>query len=216
MDSRWDFFGGSVNLDYPGMLRLGVETLISKGCRKLAMVGWGYRWVGDAGEMDDFRKTVEAHGLDFRPDWVQTSMAPAKGSGWEDLREVWRASRTRPDGLLIADDMLLPDVDLAIRELGLRVPDQLQVVLATSRDLPHQASFPLTRIENDMDDFGDKMVEILFDLMAGRQPATRQFVVGYRVAQEGAQRGVSSGGRAVAAVSSGAGSAVPSRVGREG
>ncbi len=185
MNNRWDVCDASVNLDYAGMLKLGAETLIQQGCRKLAMVGWGYELVGDSRPMDDFQRTIEAHGLEFQPKWVSASLPPnLAGAGWDDLREIWSGGGERPDGLFIADDALLPDVELALRELGVRVPADLKVVLATSRGVLHRTALPVTRIENDPEAFADTMAGLLFDLMEKRELVERQLVEGYRVVEE--------------------------------
>lgn len=182
-----DFSGGeaTVCLDYSGMLRLGAETLLAQGCRRLAMVGGGYVRPEDRMRLRDFENTIAEHGLVPCPEWVRTSLLPShRGAGWAGLREIWCARDEKPDGLFIADDMLLPDVDLAIRALKIDVPRQLKVALATSCSIPHTASFPLTRIETDPELFADKMAGLLLKLMAGREPGDRTPIVGYEVAKD--------------------------------
>ncbi len=116
---------------------------------------------------------------------MKTTLAPNQsGAGWDDFREIWSGTGEKPDGLLIADDMLLPDVDLAIRELKIKVPENLKIVLATSRGVPHRVSFPVTRLENDPNRFADKMMELLLALMAGHTLTDRNPVEGYQAAQE--------------------------------
>lgn len=185
MDMPGDAFDATVSLDYGEMLRLGAGTLIAQGCRRLALVGGGYTGTSSDGGMPGaFEQTLERHGLACRPEWVRTKLLTShRGAGWDDLHELWSARDEKPDGLLVADDMLLPDVDLAIRALRIPVPRQLKVVLATSRTLPHSASFPLTRIENDPEAMADRMAGLLLDLMAAREPAERNPVFGYQVAE---------------------------------
>lgn len=180
----FEAFDGTVSLDYREMLRVGAETLIHQGCRRLAMVGGGYSGPKEDVDSDDFRRTISGHGLPYYPEWVRTTLPTAhKGTGWDDFHEAWNARKEKPDGLLINDDMLLPDVDLAIRSLNIQVPHRLNVVLATSRGIPHNASFPLIRVENDPEGMADAMAGLLSDLMALREPAERRLVFGYRVAQ---------------------------------
>lgn len=186
MDMPGGAFDASVSLDYSELLSLGARTLIGLGCKRLAMVGSGYAGTMPEGrEPGVFEQTLARHGLTYRPEWMRTQLLTShRGAGWDDLHELWNARAEKPDGLLIADDMLLSDVDLAIRALRIQVPRQLKVVLATSRTLPHNASFPLTRLENDPDTMADKMAELLGDLMAGRTPSDRNPVFGYKVAAE--------------------------------
>jgi DNA-binding LacI/PurR family transcriptional regulator len=173
-------FDGSVCMDYGGMLRLGAESLISQGCRKLAMVGGIYQKHETGRILDDFEQTILRRGLRYRREWSRIVIHPGRrGAGWEDFRELWSAQREKPDGLLVADDMMLADVALAIHELGIEVPRQLKVVLATSQGMPHHAPFPLRRIENIPETMAEKMMGLLTDLMAGRVPRECDLTVGY-------------------------------------
>lgn len=175
-------FDGTVSLDYRQMVCNGVETLIRQGCRRLAMVGDCLPGANEGDGENVFERTIRQNGLVYRPEWVRTTLPTShRGAGWTDFSEVWKANKEKPDGLLINDDMLLSDVDLAIRSMNIQVPQQLKVVLATSRAIPHNASFPLTRLENQPEAMADAMAEMLFDLMARREPVQRHQVFGYQL-----------------------------------
>ncbi len=179
-------FNGTVCMDYGGMLRLGAESLIAQGCRKLARIGGLYQNYATGRILDDFEKTILAHGLRCRREWSRTAIHPGRrGAGWDDFRELWNAHREKPDGLLVADDMMLADVAAAIHELRIEVPRQLKVVLATSQGIPHHAPFPLRRIENNPETVADNMVGLLFDLMACRAPRECELTVGYCESKQG-------------------------------
>lgn len=184
MDFPRSGFDATVCLDYGGMLRLGAETLIAQGCRRLAMAGGGYLDPEDAKPLDDFEKAIRQAGLVPHGEWVRTALSPThRGAGWDDFHEIWGARDEKPDGLFVADNMLLADVDLAIRALKIDVPRELKVVVATSRQFEHRVSFPFVRLENDPEELADRMTGLMFDLMAGRRLADRAPVVRYKVAE---------------------------------
>lgn len=139
----------------------------------------------DGRPMDNFQRTIEAHGLDYNPDWVSAQLrGSAEGAGWVRVREIWSTPGLKPNGLFIADDMMARDVDMALRELRIRAPEDCKVVLATSCRLSQRLSIPVTRIENDPEGLADKMAELLFDLMAGRVLSNRAPIVGYKLAEK--------------------------------
>ncbi len=111
------------------MVREGVAQLAAQGCRRIALMTWN-----TAGLVDAFRRAMEAAGLPVDPAWVREDLLPESGgAGWEEFREIWFARETRPDGLLIMDDILGRDALAAIRELGIDVPGRLRIVAHATR-----------------------------------------------------------------------------------
>jgi DNA-binding LacI/PurR family transcriptional regulator len=179
-------FDAVVCMDYSEMLRLGADALIEQGCRKLAFIGGRYRNPKDASILKDYNKSIDRHGLIVYPEWHRTILRVSQpGIGGDSVRELWNARGEKPDGILIADDMLLSDAARAIRELNIQVPAQLKVAVATSREIPHDVGFPLIRIENVPEDVGSKLAELLLTLMAGSKPEEKAVKIGYSLVREG-------------------------------
>jgi DNA-binding LacI/PurR family transcriptional regulator len=131
-----------------------------------------------------FREELERAGLEYRPEWVRADLHPnADGVGWSDFREVWTAHRqNKPDGLLIADDQLLRDATRAIRELRVRVPDELHIVSHANKDLPvTRPPFPLAYVEYDPDAQASAIAEMLLKLLRGEPVGERHVQLGYRL-----------------------------------
>jgi DNA-binding LacI/PurR family transcriptional regulator len=55
----------------------------------------------------------------------------------------------KPDGLVILDDMLFLDAQMAMLELGVRVPDDLRLVVQTNRGAEVPFRVPVDAIEID-------------------------------------------------------------------
>src|SRR5581483_1281228 len=107
-------------------------------------------------------------GVSYRPDWVRCDLHPNQlGAGWAEFREVWTSHKEKPDGLIITDDILAPDVCTAIHDLGLKVPDQLMLVAYSNKGCPFRASLPLTKLEYDTDAHAREIGELLLRLLQG-------------------------------------------------
>ncbi len=151
-----------VEVDLPGMLRMGVEALIAEGCRHLALLAWGNR-------ADLFKRCLVSHGLEYRAHWVRSDLPPSlAGAGWQEFRELWSAYGEKPDGLLILDDVLAEDAAKAMAELRIRGGEQLKVVTHANKGGEFGFPFPATRLEVDPADKVRLLGAMMLDLLAGR------------------------------------------------
>jgi DNA-binding LacI/PurR family transcriptional regulator len=99
--------------------------------------------------------------------------------------EVWAASRHRPQGILICDDMLFSDASKAILALQIRVPEDLLVVTHANKGSDVWAPFPALKLEFDPDEYARTQVE-LFLSERQRQPGrpSQRIVLPFRQAHQ--------------------------------
>lgn len=161
-------------------LRHALNELIGTGRKNFGLLFWDDPTT-PAGEYlrQTFTEHLRSRGLSVHPEWMRGDLYPTlPGSGWEEFREIWTSARAKPDALVIADDCLIPDVATVIRELHLRVPEQLSLVGFTSRGvlLPH--GLPMARIESDPEIDGRGLAQLMRESLAGdRSPRTKESIM---------------------------------------
>lgn len=127
------------------VVRQGVRELVAQGCRRLAFLSWR-----SPGRVETWQETLREEGLEIRSSWIRQDLPPElMGAGWEEFREVWTAHTDKPDGLLVVDDLLFREVEAAVTELGIRVPEQLRIVAAVTAGEVGHCLFPVTLLESD-------------------------------------------------------------------
>ena len=158
----------TVTQDFSAITSAAVARLAAQGCRRLGFISWH----GEAA----FVEAVKNHGLATCEAWVRADLDPAvRGAGWEEFRDIWSAKDGRPDGLVILDDMLFADAQLAMFELGVRVPQELRLAVLTSRNASPPMRLPLTAFEIDPAEMAAALVNLLRQRLAGEltAPVTR-------------------------------------------
>jgi DNA-binding LacI/PurR family transcriptional regulator len=154
-----------VEVSYDAMVREGVKRLHAQGCRRIAMLSW--YWALD-GLRQPLRDALASLHLAYHPEWVRRDLHPMlSGAGWEEFREMWTARREKPDGLLVADDMLFSEVQIAVQELGIRVPDQLRIVTHANKGADRRYSFPVTLAQFDPERYAELLGEMLLKRLRG-------------------------------------------------
>ncbi len=158
----------TVTQDFSAITSAAVARLAEQGCRRLGLIGWH----GDGA----FVEAVRSRGLTTCDAWMRTGLDPAcPGAGWEEFREIWSARAGRPDGLVILDDMLFADAQLAMLELRVCVPDALRLAVLTSRGASAPLRLPLTAFETDPAEMAATLLGLLRQRLAGEltAPVTR-------------------------------------------
>jgi DNA-binding LacI/PurR family transcriptional regulator len=158
--------GYEARIDFQALTTAAVQRLAAQGCRKIGVLGWS--WSG----AELFRQAIADCGLVPNDAWIRCDLdASVGGAGWEEFREIWSARCGRPDGLVVLDEMLFADAQLAIFELGVRVPDELQLAIQITGGATLPIRLPATLYEVDPSEAAALHVAMLVDHLNGQTPA---------------------------------------------
>jgi len=148
---------------HEAILNQAVALLAERGCRRLALLSWHNK----AREYF-MRATLSYDDVEICESWMRGDLEPGlRGAGWEGFREIWGGSREKPDGLIVLDDVLFDDAAIAIRELGIAVPEHLQIVTHAVKGMPTHSPLPVTRLEVDPAEDAEWLVRALVARLEG-------------------------------------------------
>ncbi len=149
--------------DSESIVSLAARRLAEQGCRRVALITWELNRV-----LDPFLRTVSDTGMMTSEAWIRGNLDPAvPGGGWDEFREVWTATDEKPDGLIVLDDMLFQDAQLAIFELGIQVPEDLRIAVQTNRGSEVTVRMPVTAIEVDPAEAAQFLADSLIKRLRG-------------------------------------------------
>lgn len=154
-----------------------LDHLAQRGARRIALLA------GDLGDaftadcVDAYRRWCEAH----RVEQLVTTV-PFGRFADVDAADRVLATAAPPDAVYAIVDVLGVSVLEAAARRGVRVPGDLLVAVAGDRQVS-DTSVPLTMLELDPARTATEAVDVLIDLIEGRQPADRERLIPTRLVE---------------------------------
>ena len=157
-------WGPGVFLDRGQMLRDGIRHLAESGCRGVSLLH--SRYVGKSAprfgvQVPAVAAAAAECGLTFRDEWIGYEEGGwTERHGYKLFMRLWQNAE-RPDGIMVADDILCHGVLRAILELQLELPRDLRLVTHASRGIELPFHRPVSRVEYDSEEWANKAVRML-------------------------------------------------------
>jgi LacI family transcriptional regulator len=153
-------------LDNVGAARAAVCALIDRGHRRIGMLAGhegptNYRVRG-------YQQALQQHGLPAPPDWIQAGPLNELG-GYQAMRALL-ALDPRPTAVFAANDLMAMGAYLAIREAGLRIPQDVAVIGFDNIPTAKLISPPLSTVDQFQQQAGQRAAEMLFERLDHRIP----------------------------------------------
>lgn len=184
--------GHGPDTDTAGIVAATVRRLAARGARRIGLMTWTEEAVVP------FRREVAAYGLTTDDAWISHAFNPGQaGAGWDEFREIWRRTSARPDGLVIMDDMLFLDAQMAMFELGVRVPDELRLAVQTNRGAALPIRVPLDAFEIDPAEAAAALAEAVLKLVRGEPLPPKPPTLSFREMEVGVEGGARRGAETV-------------------
>lgn len=140
-------------VDYTQMLVCGLEQLERRGCRKIDVL---FAYNDEPGKLEaaeercqkgieKFRKRNPDTEMIIRPRLIHAD----RNDGYRYIKEQWSKKIGRPDGLLVASDIVFKGIWYGVMELDIKIPEELALVAHTNKGLSPMMHIPLTALEVD-------------------------------------------------------------------
>ena len=160
-DERFD----SLDIDNAGGARAMTEHLLACGHRRIAIVRGPARNHDAAERLRGWREALRDAGVDPRPEW-ELEGDFTEGAGHAAARALL-ALAPRPTALFAANDAMAIGAMSALRDAGVRVPDDVAVAGFDDVPIARYVTPPLTTMRVAVSDFGARAADLLVEALAG-------------------------------------------------
>ncbi|GAB4495502.1 MAG: LacI family DNA-binding transcriptional regulator [Anaerolineales bacterium] len=155
----------SVDLDHRKAAGLATRHLLQHGYRRIATISGPLSQIAGQERLQGFRQTLSEAGL------LDERLIAAgnfdETSGYTAMQKLLPQN---PQGVFVANDVMAAGAYRAIKEAGLKIPDDIAVVGFDDIPLAAQLQPPLTTIRQPMQTLGTLAVQRLLDIL--HQPDT--------------------------------------------
>ena len=146
-DSQGSSVASVVRLENERFFALAVGRLADRGRRRVALLTVPGI---DPRQREDFLGELARHGLETRPEWQQAAVIEYPQWAENVMRLLFRAGTgTLPDALIITDDNLVGPATAGLKALGLRCPEDIEVIAHTNFPAVTASALPITRLGYD-------------------------------------------------------------------
>jgi LacI family transcriptional regulator len=161
-----------IDVDNIQAAKTAVEHLIRLGYKRIGTIA-GSRTVG-IDRKEGYLRALKEHGIKVDPSLIVDGDF-TEACGYDSMKQLLKA---KPDAVFAASDIIAIGGIRAVKEAGLRVPED--VAFVGFDDLPFTTlnDYHLTTVRQPVYEFGVKCVEILIDLIEHGTRPTRHITLG--------------------------------------
>ncbi len=175
--------GPAVLADNQNGIRMAVEHLVEHGHRRIAFIAGDPQDMGDSAQrLSAFWEAVRRHHLDDDPALVRYgnhNMADAY-----EVTQAMLAEGLKFSALLASDDTSAIGAMQAIKEAGLRIPQDVAVAGFDDQPDAMAQTPPLTSVHVPLGEIGKRALELLLDHLEGAAPLDSICVPTYLVRRQ--------------------------------
>ncbi|MGE5599707.1 MAG: LacI family DNA-binding transcriptional regulator [Bacteroidota bacterium] len=162
IDRHIEGFGcDSVIIDNVGGSFNAIKYLAELGHRRIAIIHGPKNVTPGIERLQGFLKAVEAFGLEARPEYIREGDFRTK-SGYDLASELVRLPEP-PTAIFGGNNLMTIGAFEALRDLGLRIPEQISLVGFDDFLLAGYLTPPITVVDRPMVDMGRIAAELLLD-----------------------------------------------------
>ncbi len=162
----------------PGELLGGhtaTDHLIKAGRRRIALINGQQGIDASRDRLRGYRQALSSADIPYDPELVfPGNWEPS--AGYEATMRFMKLDNP-PDGIFCANDMMAVGCYDALRELGIRIPEDVSVIGFDDREISQFMRPPLTTLVLPHYDMGVLAAELLLDIAGGLKPGHNQIKV---------------------------------------
>lgn len=153
-----------------------MEYLVSLGHRRIAHISGGMNTYPGSMRQQGYELALERWSLERHESYIVTGEFYTLESGYEAMKQLLQLAE-RPTAVFASGDMLALGAIMAVKDSGLRVPEDISVMGYDDVDLAKYITPALTTVRQDTAQLGSRAAEILLSSINGSVASNEAIVL---------------------------------------
>lgn len=155
---------------------MATQCLIEAGHRAIGIITGPLSLQSAQDRLRGFRLALDEAGINFPKDWIWESDFTEAG-GYAAVQAMFAQQTALPTALFCCNDLMAIGALRALRERGLKVPEDMAIVGFDNQPVS-EAAFPaLTTVAQPMFELGETALRVLLRLVGGEELETNRIVL---------------------------------------
>ncbi|KXG78110.1 LacI family DNA-binding transcriptional regulator [Thermotalea metallivorans] len=140
--------------------------LLEKGRKNIAMITGPLDLVVSLDRLAGYKSALEAHGIAYRGELIR-SVEFSRENGYKAIESIFKDG-IQPDGVLVTDDLLALGAMNAIKDAGLKIPEDIAMISFNNIPTAEFLTPSLSSVDIHPFDLGYEATELLFKSLGNK------------------------------------------------
>ncbi len=172
---EWEF--PYVDVDGGAGIRQVTEHLIAQGHRRIGVLAWPEASRTGEDRLQGYYQAMQQAGIAVAAAWIMRGENTVTAGFEMAQRWLQRSPTERPTALVCMSDTMAVGAINAAHNLGLTVGRDVSITGFDDAPLIQYIQPPLTTVRQPIWEVGRRIINLLFQLMAGKEPPERQILL---------------------------------------
>ncbi len=154
----------AVGINNYSAVELAVDHLVNIGRKRIAVINGGMMSVDGVERFEGFKKALEKHDIEFDKRLVGEGNF-FYNEAYEEMKRILCLNMEKPDAVFCANDLMAIAAINAIRDRGLKIPEDIAVVGFDDLEAGKYFTPALTTIRLPQQDIGGKAIDLLLKII---------------------------------------------------
>jgi len=149
-----------------------VSYLARFGHKRIAYIGGSFEFVFNQERFEGYLSALKDHNLEYGKELTMKSISTQE-SGYEAMRKILKSSSI-PTAVFAANDLDAIGAMRAIKEKGLKIPEDIAIIGFDDIQLASYVDPPLTTIKQPIFEMGTTALNLLISIIEGKRIGTQK------------------------------------------
>lgn len=151
------------------------EKLIKKGHKRIGLISGSFKFVVSLDRLDGYMNALSKYGIPFKKEYIVELSEFAKESGYSMAKGLLDLEES-PTALVVTDDVMAFGAIDAIKERGLRIPEDIEIMSFNNVPSAELTQPSLTSVDIDAFSLGYEASKLIIERIKGEVEADRVII----------------------------------------